>query len=116
MGGQIGDVDGDPGLHASSSRHPFGQNQPIRQMATGIDPQTTAQGEKIDQISIADVAIAAKNGQIDGPTDDSRDCGFASTTLLMISSRRSQRGPPTTGKSPSHSGWALVTTGICAKL
>ncbi len=42
---------------------PFGQNQPIKAIATGIDPQITAQGEKIDQISMIEVAIADQNGQ-----------------------------------------------------
>ena len=31
----------------------------------GIDPQTTAHGVKIDQISITEVAMAAKSGQIE---------------------------------------------------
>ena len=51
--------------HDSSSGVPFGQNQPISATATGIEPQTTAHGVKIDQISITLVAIAASSGQIE---------------------------------------------------
>ena len=40
--------------------------------ATGIEPHTTAQGEKTDQISITLVAIAARSGQIEFCGEDSR--------------------------------------------
>ena len=43
-----------------------GQNHPIKQIATGIEPHTTAHGVKIDPISIAVVAIAESSGQIVG--------------------------------------------------
>jgi hypothetical protein len=66
---EIGD---DTFLHESSSGVPFGQNHPISVMAMGIDPQTTAHGEKIDQISITEVAMAAKSGQIEFAGEDSR--------------------------------------------
>jgi hypothetical protein len=77
---------------------PFGQNQPISAMAIGIEPHTTAHGEKIDQISITLVASAASNGQIEFCGDDSRASGRASATLVMTISRRSTRNPVATGK------------------
>src|SRR4051794_36052524 len=105
-------------LHASSSGVPFGQNQPISATAIGIEPHTTAQGEKIDQISITLVAIAASNGQIEFCGEDSRASGHASATLVMTISRRSTRNPVATGKTSgaSQSGLALVTTGMFRKL
>src|SRR3954469_21190987 len=103
MGGQIGDVDGDPGLHASSSGHPFGQNQPIRVIATGIDPQTTAQGEKIDQMSRMAVAMAANSGQIELSGEGSRIWGSAVITLVMTSSRRLVARPSATGRTSGFS-------------
>ena len=45
-------------LHESSSGVSLGQNQPISATATGIEPQTTAQGVKIEQTSMTLVAIA----------------------------------------------------------
>ena len=44
---QCGKVLGDLLSHDSSSGVPFGQNHPIKAMATGIEPHTTAQGLKI---------------------------------------------------------------------
>ena len=43
----------------------MGQNQPINATATGIDPHTTAHGEKIDQINMIEVAIAVQKGQME---------------------------------------------------
>ena len=37
--------------HSSSSFVPFGQNQPISAIATGIAPHTTAQGVKIEPMN-----------------------------------------------------------------
>ena len=50
--------------HDSSSGVSLGQNHPISAMAIGIEPHTTAQGLKMDQISITVVAIAAHSGQV----------------------------------------------------
>jgi hypothetical protein len=96
----------------------FGQNQQTRAMKIGIDPQTTAHGVKIDEISMIVVAIADQSGQIELRGEDSRACGHASATELTKSSRRSTRRPDATGGSPpvSQSGLALSTTGIHAKL
>jgi hypothetical protein len=85
--------------HASSSGVPFGQNQPMSVTATGIEPHTTAHGEKIDQISITLVAIAARNGQIEFCGEDSRASAHASATLVTTSSRRSTRSPVATGNA-----------------
>src|SRR5207248_10364316 len=108
---EIGD---DPPSHASSSGVPFGQNQPTNVTATGIGPHTTAHGEKIDQISMTLVAIAARSGQIVLRGDDSRASGRASATLVTTTSRRSTRMPVAIGNASglSHSGLAPVTTGI----
>ena len=43
--------------------------------ATGIEPQTTAQGVKIEPISMTVVASAVQNGQIELRGEDSRACG-----------------------------------------
>ena len=67
-------------------------------MAIGMEPQTTAQGEKIDQTSMIAVAIAAQNGQMESLGEDSLACGKASATLVMRSSRRSVLMPDATGK------------------
>ena len=56
----------------------MGQNQPISVMAIGIEPQTTAHGEKIDHTSMTVVATAAHNGQIEFRGELSRACGCAS--------------------------------------
>ena len=57
---QFGKIGDDALLHDSSSGVPLGQNQPISAIATGMEPQTTAHGVKIDQISITLVAIAVQ--------------------------------------------------------
>src|SRR4030095_5674704 len=97
MRGQFREIEYDGLFHASSSGVPFGQNHPIRAIDTGIDPQTTAQGVKIDQINSTVVASADQSGQIELSGDDSRASGSASTTLLTISSRRSTDRPEATG-------------------
>ena len=70
--------------HDSSSGVPFGQNQPIKAMATGIEPHTTAHGLKIDQISMIVVAIAAQNGQIEFRGEASRASGLAEASVPSI--------------------------------
>src|SRR3954453_20692808 len=107
-----------PGLHPSPPGTPFGQNQPIKVTAIGIEPHTTAQGEKIDQISITLVAIAARSGQIEFCGEDSRASGCASATLVTTTSRRSTRNPVAIGKiwGSFQSGLALVTNGMYRKL
>jgi hypothetical protein len=96
----------------------LGQNHPINAMAGGIDPQTTAHGEKIDQINMALVAIAAQNGQIELRGEASRASGSAAVTVLMMSSRRSVRSPVATASTSgcSQSGFDPPTTGMRAKL
>jgi len=44
-----------------------GQNQTVSAITTGIEPQTTAQGVKMDETSITDVSTAAINGIEEGP-------------------------------------------------
>jgi hypothetical protein len=115
---QRGDVQNDAVFHDSSSGVPFGQNQPIKAIATGIDPQITAQGEKIDQISMIEVAIADQNGQTESRGEDSLASGKASTTLVTKSSRRSVRKPAAVERSltSSDSGFRERTTGMRLKL
>ena len=88
---------------------PLGQNQPISAIATGIDPHTTAQGVKIDEISMMVVAIAAQNGQIELRGEDSRASGTRLDDRRDQSSRRSTRNPIATGSSSefAHSGLGL---------
>src|SRR3954470_20759512 len=107
-----------PGLHAWSSGVPLGQNQPISVTAIGIEPHTTAHGEKIDQISMTLVAIAVSSGQMQFCGEDSRACGSAVVIVVMTISRRSACRPLATSSDPgcSQSGLALLTTGMCAKL
>ena len=84
----------------------------------GTEPHITAQGEKMEATSMMLVAIAAKKGQIELRGEDSRTSGRASPTVVMTTSRRSSRRPVATGRESGsfHSGFALVTTGIRAKL
>src|ERR1700712_4842437 len=115
-------IDGDSSdigrLHASSSGAPLGQNQPTSATRIGTDPQTTAQGEKIDETSMMLVVTAATSGQIESDGDVSRACGRASATVVTSNSRRPILRPVATGSSPrvAHSGLASVTIGIRAKL
>ena len=105
-------------LHDSSSGVPLGQNHPTSVIATGIEPQTIAQGEKIDQISSTVVAIAASSGQIELRGEASRASGSAAAREVTTNSRRSTRNPLVTGNSSgcSHSGFDPLTTGMRAKL
>ncbi len=105
-------------FHASSSGVPFGQNHPIRAIDTGIDPQTTAHGVKIDQISSTVVASADQSGQIEFPGVDSRASGIASTTPVTISSRRSTDRPAATESVSGSldSGSRQPTTGKRAEI
>src|SRR5207253_6025109 len=113
-----GKVLGDLLSHDSSSGVPFGQNQPIKAMATGIEPHTTAHGLKIDQISMIVVAMAAQNGQIEFRGEASRASGLADASVVTTTSRRSVRNPVATGRISrvSQSRLDPRTTGMRAKL
>ncbi len=98
---------------------PFGQNQPISVMAIGIEPHTTAQGEKIDQISMIVVAIAVQSGQIELRGEDSREpqarlstidvtTHFAAIDAQAARDRQARPAAPT--------AVAPFTTGMRAKL
>src|SRR5215210_680807 len=62
-------------LTSSGGRSPaclfVGQNQPISVTATGIEPQTTAHGVKIEPMKSAVVASAANRGQMVGDGNSS---------------------------------------------
>jgi hypothetical protein len=87
MQGQPRKVDREALPHDSSSGVPFGQNQPIKAMAIGIAPHTTAQGVKIDQMSIMVVAIAVQSGQIELRGEASRASGSAAAIEVTTKSR-----------------------------
>jgi hypothetical protein len=116
--GQSCKINGEAFSHDSSSGTDFGQNQPIKVTAMGIEPHTTAHGEKIDQISITLVAIAAQNGQIELRGEASRASGLAAASDVTTSSRRSTRKPFATSlvSGNSQSGFDPFTTGMKAKL
>ena len=98
----------------------LGQNQPISAMATGIAPQTTAHGVKIEPMNSTVVASAATNGQIVGLRRAARAMsGSASSTVrqqhLAHVGRAGRRitGAPS-GGLPQR--LAAATTGMWAKL
>src|SRR5215218_4375116 len=105
-------------LDSRSSLLSLGQNQPIKAIAMGGVPQTTAHGVKIEPTKKIVVAIAVSSGQILGSGDASRVCGSASATELSSTSRRSTLKPATTGRLPpsAHNGSRWLTTGIREKL
>ena len=96
----------------------MGQNQKISAIATGIEPQTTAQGVKIDPMNSTVVNRAETSGQMVGAGEGSRMSGSASITVVRSVSRSSTFRPLATGREPwaSHNGEWLETIGICAKL
>ena len=87
-------------------------------MPTGTDPQTIAQGVKIEPTKNSVVARAATKGQIVGSGNDSRVSGLASSTEVMSTSRLSTERPLTCAAWPpgSQSGSRPATTGIASKL
>src|SRR3954464_11311519 len=84
----------------------------------GIAPNSTAQGEKIEEIKKTAVAQAAMNRDKLAAGVGSRRSGVAATTVVTSISLSSTRRPVTTGSSPaaSHKGVRLSTTGMWAKL
>src|SRR3954465_5134954 len=104
--------------HSSSSAENFGQNHPTSGKATSAPPQMIAHGVKMDAMNVIAVAIAVKNGQIDGSGELSRKSAFASETVLTISSRLSTSSPVTTGRvsRSAQRGSRLVTKGMRPEL
>src|SRR6185437_3485759 len=87
-------------------------------MKIGIEPYVTPQGVKIDQMNMPVVAMAVRNGQIDGSGNTRRWSGSASSTCVTSTSRTSVRRPTTTGWSGalSQSGSRPPTVGGYGKL
>src|SRR5581483_7218207 len=88
VGRQVAEIGDRLLFHSSSSGVPFGQNQKISAMATGMLPQITAQPVKIEATKATPTKNAVASGQIDGFGEASRTSGFASATVEMMSSRR----------------------------
>src|SRR5207253_6246313 len=80
------------GLRFSS----LGQNQAISAMAGGIAPNTTAHGEKIDEMKNTAVATHAMNGHRLASGIASRRSGVAAPTAGSSHSLWSRRGPAPT--------------------
>ncbi len=93
--GSVRWASGQTGVPPSSGL--FGQNHPIIVTNTGTAPYTTPQGVKIDQTNKIVVAIAVRNGQMDGLGNNRRWSGSASSTCVTSTSRASERSPTTTG-------------------
>src|SRR5215217_7379534 len=95
----------------------FGQNHPIRAMASGTLPHTIAQGVNIEPMKRMAVATAAMNGQIDGSGVDSLKSALPWVMVETICSRLSTLRPDTTGRLSrlAQSGSRFVTTGTRSK-
>ena len=94
-----------------------GQNQPIRQIASGMHPQTRAHSWKIEPMNRAVVATEVHRGHRLGSAEVWRRSGSPSTGVVKSTSRRSAASPSNTGGSPStHRASRAETTGGRAKL
>src|SRR6185437_316283 len=129
-GREPSDVADDPGSHANapgiSSSGALtsevwdgrGQNQPMKPMVTGIEPQTRNHSSKIEPMNSTVIAIAVSKGQMLGPGEPSRMSGRPSEMEVSRTSRCSGLRPSIAGSSSPlvHSGWRLSTTGVRPKL
>src|SRR5690606_18013164 len=95
----------------------LGQNQYTSAAATNTPPHTTAQGESMVPMNIADTANAVRNGATLGETSSSTWSGRASTRCVTRVERTSTGRPVTSpGASASHSGSREATTRWRTKL